>query len=86
MLINYRSFHSLRHFIIFMSVNPKEEELKESDESLALQPAPKKDPKCIVCGAKAEHCMRGLPKNTYCKECAEAYFGMLECLDALGSN
>lgn len=84
--MNYHSFHFIRHFIIFMSVNPKEEELEESDESLALQPALKKDPGCIVCSAKAEYCMRGLPKNTYCKECAEAYFGMLEYLDTLCDN
>jgi len=69
-----------------MSVNPKEEELEESNESLALQPAPRKDPKCIVCSAKAEYCMRGLPKNTYCTECAEAYFGLLDYLDKLGNS
>jgi hypothetical protein len=54
----------------------------ENSEGSALA-TPKKNPKCIVCGAKAEFCMRGIPKNTYCKDCAESYFGLLEYLDKL---
>ncbi|MBN2141845.1 hypothetical protein JW711_00805 [Candidatus Woesearchaeota archaeon] len=40
-------------------------------------------PECMVCGGNAEYCMRGIPKNTYCKDCAEAYFQLLEYLDKL---
>ena len=40
---------------------------------------------CIVCGESAEFCMRGIPKNTYCRECAENYFELLDYLDRLGS-
>jgi|GEM_PF-2364023 len=43
----------------------------------------KKSSECIACGKKAEYCMRGLPKNTYCKACAEAYFKFLNYLDRL---
>jgi hypothetical protein len=38
----------------------------------------------IVCGQEAQFCMRGIPKNTYCRECAENYFQMLEYLDKIG--
>jgi len=41
------------------------------------------NPVCIICGAKAEYCMRGIPKNTYCRKCAEAYFKFLNYLDKL---
>lgn len=58
----------------------------EESEEEALPSALKKNPSCIVCGAKAEFCMRGLPKNTYCRECAEAYFELLEYLDKLESQ
>lgn len=68
-----------------MAVTEKKK-FEESDEEELSNPAPRKDSSCIVCGAKAEFCMRGLPKNTYCRECAEAYFGLLEYLDKLGSQ
>lgn len=38
---------------------------------------------CIVCGAEASHCMRGIPKNTYCKDCALDYFKFLNYLERL---
>lgn len=38
---------------------------------------------CIVCGLEAEFCMRGLPENTYCRECAKDYFRLLSYLDKL---
>ena len=43
----------------------------------------KKDSGCIICSVKADYCMRGLPKNRYCKACAEAYFKFLNYLDKL---
>ena len=39
--------------------------------------------RCIVCGKPATHCMRGLPNNTYCKECAKDYFKFLSYLERL---
>jgi len=68
-----------------MAVTEKKK-LEENEEEALSTPAPKKHASCIACGAKAEFCMRGLPKNTYCRECAEAYFGLLEYLDQLGSQ
>ncbi len=38
---------------------------------------------CIVCGAKATYCMRGLPNNTYCKACAQQHFKFLNYLEKL---
>ncbi|MBU0471035.1 MAG: hypothetical protein KKF65_00295 [Nanoarchaeota archaeon] len=38
---------------------------------------------CVVCNKKAELCMRGLPENTYCKECAKQYFKLLSYLEKL---
>ncbi|MBN2052805.1 hypothetical protein JW756_04850 [Candidatus Woesearchaeota archaeon] len=63
-----------------MAVKGKEE---FEEEEAGIKPSPKKNPSCIVCGTKAEFCMRGIPKNTYCRECAENYFGLLEYLDKL---
>ncbi|MBN1792614.1 hypothetical protein JW826_02930 [Candidatus Woesearchaeota archaeon] len=42
------------------------------------------NPACMVCGSPSEYCMRGIPKNTYCRGCAENYFELLEYLDHLG--
>lgn len=39
--------------------------------------------KCITCGNKATHCMRGLAQNTYCKDCAKDYFKFLNYLERL---
>lgn len=38
---------------------------------------------CISCDKVAEYCIRGLPQNTYCKDCAKAYFKLLSYLDKL---
>ena len=38
---------------------------------------------CIVCKKPAELCMRGLPENTYCKECAKEYFKLLSYLEKI---
>ncbi|MBC8494906.1 hypothetical protein H8D36_02005 [archaeon] len=38
---------------------------------------------CIMCGATAEFCMRGIPSNTYCKDCTKEYFKLLGYLDKL---
>ncbi|MAG38724.1 hypothetical protein CMO90_01420 [Candidatus Woesearchaeota archaeon] len=38
---------------------------------------------CVVCGKTAQYCMRGLPENKYCKECAKDYFKLLGYLDKL---
>ena len=43
----------------------------------------KKSSKCVSCGKKAEYCMRGIPDNTYCRACAEAYFKFLNYLDKI---
>ena len=56
--------------------------LKEvKKEAKALEKKPEK--KCIACGGKAEFCMRGVPKNTYCKDCAEEYLKFLSYLEKL---
>jgi hypothetical protein len=39
---------------------------------------------CIICEEKeAEFCIRGLPKDCYCKECAVESFGDIEVLERL---
>ncbi|MBC8501271.1 MAG: hypothetical protein H8D38_05925 [DPANN group archaeon] len=38
---------------------------------------------CVVCKGPAVFCMRGLPENTYCKDCAKDYFKLLGYLDKL---
>ena len=38
---------------------------------------------CIICGKKAEYCMRGIHNNTYCKKCAVSYFKFLNYLEKL---
>ncbi|MFH1506687.1 MAG: hypothetical protein ABIE94_06940 [archaeon] len=56
--------------------------LKEvKKEANALEQRPEK--KCMVCGSKAVFCMRGLPKNSYCKDCAEDHFKFLNYLEKL---
>jgi hypothetical protein len=66
-----------------MAITEKEKTRGEDEESFNLTPAPKKNPTCIICSAKAEFCMRGLPNNAYCMECAESYFQLLDYLDHL---
>jgi hypothetical protein len=39
--------------------------------------------KCIVCAKPAEFCMRGVPENTYCRECAKDYFKLLSYLEKM---
>ena len=63
----------------------EDDEGSDEGEEVAPKLKSRKSPVCIVCGAKAEFCMRGIPKNTYCRGCAEAYFGLLDYLDKLGS-
>lgn len=59
------------------------EKKDKSQEGNSDSDKDKKSDGCIICGKKAEYCMRGLPKNTYCRECAEAYFKFLNYLDKL---
>jgi hypothetical protein len=68
-----------------MTIIEKKKSSEQEGVELGLEssPAPGKNPVCIVCGLKAEFCMRGLPKNTYCRDCAEAYFELLDYLDKL---
>lgn len=42
-----------------------------------------KKKKCIACNEEAEFCMRGLPENTYCRDCAQEYFKFLNYLEKL---
>ena len=85
MLNLLHSFIYPQKIFIFMAVTEKKK-LEENKEEVLSNPNPKNNPSCIICSAKAEFCMRGLPNNTYCRECAEAYFGLLEYLDRLGSQ
>ena len=39
--------------------------------------------KCMICGDPAEFCMRGIPHNLYCRECALEYFKFLNYLEKL---
>jgi hypothetical protein len=66
-----------------MGLTQENEQKEDEAKSLKSKLCPKKDANCIICGAKAEFCMRGIPKNTYCRECAEAYFQMIDYLDSL---
>jgi hypothetical protein len=68
-----------------MAIKKKDEDWENDDEESSSEAELKRDSQCIVCKEKAEFCMRGLPKNTYCRDCAEAYFGLLEYLDKLES-
>ncbi|MEM4397173.1 MAG: hypothetical protein QW757_00950 [Candidatus Woesearchaeota archaeon] len=39
---------------------------------------------CIICEEKeAEYCIKGIPKDCYCKECAEESFGSVDVLEKL---
>lgn len=65
-------------------------ELSEEDQHLIRKEVKDEEQKnrqqaktCMVCGKKAEYCMRGIPKNTYCKECALDYFKFLHYLESL---
>jgi hypothetical protein len=42
-----------------------------------------KKKKCIACNEEAEFCMRGLPENIYCRDCAQEYFKFLNYLEKL---
>ncbi|MEM2138754.1 MAG: hypothetical protein QXM96_01220 [Candidatus Woesearchaeota archaeon] len=43
-----------------------------------------KKPLCIICEEKeSEYCIKGIPKDCYCKECAEESFGSLDFLEKL---
>jgi len=55
---------------------------QEDEEEISEAPAPKKSPVCIICGNKAEFCVRGVPKDSYCRECAEECFG-IDALDRI---
>lgn len=75
-----RGLSLLNLLFIFMALT------SEKKEKQPIKPSSDKDKKssdCIACGKKAEFCMRGLPKNCYCKACAEAYFKFLNYLDKL---
>ncbi len=39
--------------------------------------------KCIICNDPAEFCMRGIPNNVYCRDCALEYFKFLNYLEKL---
>jgi len=39
--------------------------------------------KCIICNETAEYCMRGIPNNVYCRECALEYFKFLNYLEKM---
>ena len=44
----------------------------------------RKERQCIVCEEKtALFCVKGIPKDCYCKDCAEEQFGELEMLEKL---
>ncbi|MFP4524125.1 MAG: hypothetical protein ACLFO2_02280 [Candidatus Woesearchaeota archaeon] len=55
------------------------DEVREAAEKKGYEP----QKRCIICGAPATHCMRGLPNNTYCKACAKDYFKFLSYLERL---
>jgi len=56
------------------------DEVRQAATEKEREAAPKR---CIICGAPATHCMRGLPNNTYCKACAKDYFKFLSYLERL---
>lgn len=39
--------------------------------------------KCMICGEPADYCMRGIPNNLYCRDCALEYFKFLNYLEKL---
>jgi hypothetical protein len=55
---------------------------EEQNQEISEKPKPKKSAMCIICGAKAEFFIRGVPSDTYCGECADDLFGR-EGLDTI---
>ena len=78
--MNTYRFYSCQKLFIFMTVTSEQKEKKDSKTD---NDSDKNNSNCILCGKKAEFCMRGLPKNTYCRKCAEAYFKFLNYLDKI---
>jgi hypothetical protein len=52
-----------------------------ADENTAKKKA--KQPVCIICSDPAEFCVRGVPEDSYCKECASELFQTLDDLDRI---
>ena len=54
---------------------------KESDKDIVIKKKVKQRT-CIVCSDPAEFCVRGVPEDSYCKECASELF-TLDDLDKI---
>ena len=39
--------------------------------------------KCVVCDAEPEFCVKGIPHDAYCRECAEEHFSDLGLLERI---
>jgi hypothetical protein len=54
----------------------------EAEEVKSIHPKAKtRHGKCVICSVNAEYCIRGVPEDCYCRECAEEFFQSLEDLD-----
>lgn len=54
------------------------------DVKSAAASKPAKKSLCIICEEKhAEFCIRGLPRDCYCRECAIEQFGDVDVLERL---
>ena len=60
-----------------------EDDLEEDKIESALTKSKTRQGKCVICSVQAEYCVRGVPEDCYCKECAEEFFQSLEDLDKL---
>jgi hypothetical protein len=57
-------------------------ELQEHEKK-ALQIKNISGKKCIICGAEASHHIKGIPQDSYCKECGKEHFKYLNYLEKI---
>ena len=55
------------------------EEVKQHAKE--LKEKPKRS--CIICGKEASHCVKGMPHDAYCRDCAKEQFKFLNYLQRL---
>ncbi|MFH1590178.1 MAG: hypothetical protein ABIB43_06440 [archaeon] len=72
-------------FLTFMAIKKKKDKVSSEDlkEEVLKDSKISKKQSCIACKKPAEYCMRGIPENCYCKECAQDYFKLLSYLEKL---
>ncbi len=71
--------------VVVPDLDPKDQKkiIKEVKKHELIVEKEKNGKNCVVCGKNASHCMRGIPQNTYCKDCAQEHFKFLNYLEKL---